>query len=101
MGPFVALVGLLCSVADYLRGELFAEEGGVHGKEVFVTSGLDDAFASVVDEDGALLGLFVGVAADVDEGFDDVVEGVVVVVVDNEAASAVLEDAEFFVKFGI
>ena len=48
-------------------GELFVEEGSVHGEEGFVAAVLDGAFAVAVDEDGALLGLGVRDAADVDE----------------------------------
>ena len=51
----------------YLGGELFVEEGSVHGEEGFVAAVLDGAFAVTVDEDGALLGLGVRDAADVDE----------------------------------
>ena len=47
----------------------------------------DGAFAVAVDDDGALLGLGGGDAADVDEGFDDIVEGVHIVVVEHQAAS--------------
>ena len=69
------------NLSNYLRSELLVEQGGVHGEEGFVAAVLDGAFAVAVDEDGALLGLGVRDAADVDEGLDDVVEGVYVVVV--------------------
>ena len=50
-----------------------------------------DTFAGVVYHYGALLGLLIGVPADVDKCLDDVVEGVVVVVVDNKFASVVVK----------
>ena len=70
---------------------MFVEERCVHGKEFFVAAGLDDALAGVVNHDGALLGLLVGVTADIDERFDDIVEGVVVVVGNDELAAVVVE----------
>ena len=63
----------------------------MHGEEFFVTAVFDNAFAGVVDHDGALLGLLVGVPADVDKCFDDIIEGVVVVVVEYQFATAVVE----------
>jgi hypothetical protein len=42
---------------------------------------LDGAFAVTMNQDSTLLGLRVGDAADVNKGFDDIVEGVYVVVV--------------------
>lgn len=85
---------------DYLGGELFVEQGGVHGQEGVVATVFDGAFAVAVDEDGALLGLLVGDAADVDKRFDDVVEGVDVVVVEDEAAAGVFEHGGFVVGLG-
>jgi hypothetical protein len=71
------------SLLHYLGSELLVEEGGVHGEECFVAAMLDGAFAMAVNKDGALLGLRGTDAADVDEGLDDVVEGVYVVVVEH------------------
>ena len=76
----------------------------MHGEQFLVAAGLDDAFAGVVNHDGALLGLFEGVAADVDQSFDNIVEGVVVVVVDNQFATVVVKQFDvllllFFVFF--
>ena len=61
---------------------------------------LDGAFPMAMDEDGTLLGLFGRVAADVDEGLDDVVEGVDVVVVQNKVASGVFEDIGIVLRLG-
>jgi len=81
-------------------GELLVEQGGVHGEEGVVAPVFYGAFAVAVDEDGALFGLLVGDAADVDERFDDVVEGVYVVVVQYEAAAGVFEYGCFVVRLG-
>ena len=59
----------------------------MHGQEVVVAAVLDGAFAVAVDKNGALLGLCIGDAASVHKRFDDVVEGVDVVVVQHEAAA--------------
>ena len=64
----------------------------MHGEEGVVASVFDRAFAVAVDEDGALLSLGIGDTTDVDEGFDDVVEGVDVIVVEDEAASRIFKD---------
>ena len=45
---------------------------------------LDGTLAMAVDEDGALCGLFLGVAADVDESLDYIVEGVHIVVEEHQ-----------------
>ena len=87
-------------LADYFGGELFVEECGVHGKEGVVAAVFYGAFAVAVDKDGALLGLGVGDAANVDEGFDDVVEGVDIVVVEDEVAAGVFEYVGFVVRKG-
>lgn len=71
---------------------MFVEKGCVHGEEGVVAAVFDGAFAMAVDEDGALLSLGIGDATDVDEGFYDVVEGVDVVVVEDEAASRIFKD---------
>lgn len=64
----------------------------MHGEEGVVAAVFDRAFAVAVDEDGTLLSLGIGDTTDVDEGFDDVVEGVDVVVVEDEAASRIFKD---------
>lgn len=64
----------------------------MHGEEGVVAAVFDGAFAVAVDEDGALLSLGIGDTTDVDEGFDDVVESVDVVVVEDEAASRIFKD---------
>ena len=81
-------------------GELFVEEGSVHGEEGFVAAVLDGAFAVAVDEDGALFRLFGGMAADVDQGFDDIVEGVDIVVPQHKAASVVFQNRGLIVRLG-
>lgn len=68
----------------------------MHGQEVAVGALFDDAGSVAVDEDGALFGLLFGVSADIYKSFDDVVEGVHVVVVEEEAATAVFEHGGFF-----
>ena len=72
----------------------------MHGKEFGIGAVLDGAFAVAVDEDGALLGLLSSVAADVDEGLDDVVEGVHVVVPEYQLAAVVFEDGGFVFRLG-
>ena len=72
--------------------QLFVEQCGVHGEKFVVGTVFDGAFAMAMDKDGTLLGLLGGVAAYVDEGFDDVVESVDVVVVEDEAASRIFKD---------
>ena len=52
----------------------------MHGKKFRVGAMFNGAFAVAVDEDSALFGLLGGVAADVDERLDDIVESVHVVV---------------------
>ena len=64
----------------------------MHGEKCVVAAMFDGAFAVAVDEDGALLSLGIGDTTDVDEGFDDVVEGVDVIVVEDEAASRIFKD---------
>ena len=39
----------MCSLSDYLGGELLVEQGGVHGEEGFVAAMFDGAFAVAVD----------------------------------------------------
>ena len=87
-------------LTDYLGGELFVEQGGVHGEEGVVTAVFDGAFALAVDKDGALFGLGIADAADVDKGFDYIVEGMDVVVVENEVAARVFEDFGFVMRLG-
>lgn len=70
---------------------MLVEQCGVHGEQLLVAACLYDAFAGIMDHDGALLGLFVCMATNVDESLYDIVECVVVIVVDNEFASAVVE----------
>lgn len=67
----------------------------MHGQEVAVGTVLDGALAMAVYKDGTLLGLLCGVAAYVDEGFDDVVEGVHVVVVKHYGSTMVFEGGDF------
>lgn len=81
----------------YLRGELFVEQSCVHGKEGVVTAVFDGTFSMAVDQDGALLGLGIGYAADVDERFDYIVEGVDIVIVQNQIAAGIFEDGGFVV----
>ena len=64
----------------------------MHGEEGVVASVFDRAFAVAVDEDGALLSLGIGDTTDVDEGFDDVVESMDIIVVKHKVASRVFED---------
>ena len=98
---FKCLEGSEQVLLDDFGGELLVEECGMHGKELFVAAVFYDTFSGVVYHDGTLLGLFVGVAADIDEGFDDIVESVVVVVVDNQVAAAVVKQFNilFFLGF--
>ena len=51
----------------------------------------DSAFAVAVYEDSTLLGLLGGVTADVDEGLDDIVEGMHVIVPQHQLAAVVFE----------
>ena len=64
----------------------------MHRQQVAVGPLFDYAGAVAVHEDGALLSLGIGDTTDVDEGFDYVVEGVDVVVVEDEAASRIFKD---------
>ena len=66
---------------------MFVEQGSVHGQERVVAAVFDGTFAMAVDENGALLCLGVRDAADVDKGFDDIVERVNIVVVQHEVAT--------------
>ena len=75
--------------------QLFVEQRGVHGEQLFVAAVFDGAFAASVDDDGALFCLFVGVAADVDKGFDDIIESVHVVVVEHQLATAIFQHGGF------
>lgn len=88
------LVGLVY----YLGGELFVEQSCVHGKEGVVTAVFDGTFSMAVDKYGALLGLGIGYAADVDECFDYIVEGVDIVIVQNQIAAGIFEDGGFVVR---
>ena len=47
----------------------------------------DCAFPVAMDQDGTLFGLFGCVTADVDERFDDIVEGVYVIVPEHQLAA--------------
>jgi hypothetical protein len=50
-----------------------------------------------MDEDGALLGLLLGVLADLDEGIDDVIEGVEVIIENNKGENlGVLNNRLYF-----
>ena len=71
----------------------------MHGEQLLIASCLDDALAGVVYHYGTLLGLFVSVAADVDECFDDIVEGVVVIIVDYQFATAVVKEFDILFFF--
>lgn len=64
----------------------------MHREELLVAACFYDAFASVVNHDGALLRLLVGMAADVHQSLDDVVESVVIVVVEHQFAAVVVQD---------
>ncbi len=81
----------LFSLSYYLGGELLVEQGGVHGQEGLVAAVLDGAFAVAVHQDGTLLCLRDADAADVDEGLDDIVEGVHVVVVQHKTTAGVFQ----------
>ena len=48
---------------------------------------------------GALLGLFLGVAADIYKRLDDVVEGVHIIVIEKQTASAVFQGVDLFFRF--
>jgi hypothetical protein len=69
--------------------QLFVEQCGVHGEKFVVGTVFDGAFAMAMDKDGTLLSLLGSVAADVDEGFDDIVEGVDIIVVEHHTAAVV------------
>lgn len=73
----------------------------MHRQQLFISSGLYDAFSCIVDCDCTLLRLLVGVSTDVDERFDDIVECVVVIVMDYQIATAVVKqfDILFFLLF--
>lgn len=76
----------------------------MHGKQLFVATGLDNAFPCIMYHDGTLLCLFVGVAADVYKSLDDIVKGVIVIIVNYQFATAVVEQFNillllFFVFF--
>jgi acyl-coenzyme A thioesterase PaaI-like protein len=47
----------MCSLSDYLGGELLVEQGGVHGEEGLIVAVFDSAFAMAMNQNGALLGL--------------------------------------------
>ena len=44
-------------LADYLGGELFVEQGCMHGQECLIVAVFDSAFAMAMNQNGALLGL--------------------------------------------
>ena len=90
----------MCSLSDYLGGELLVQQGSVHGQEVVVAAMFYGTLAVAVDQNGALLGLGIGDAADVDQRLDDVVEGVDIVVVEYQAAAGVFEGGGFVVGLG-
>ena len=77
----------------------------MHWQQISIAATFHNAFAGIVNHYGALFGLFVGVAADVDKGFDDIVESVVVVIVDYQLAPVVVEQLNvlffFFFVFSV
>ena len=79
------------NLSYYFRGELFVEQGGMHGQECLIVAVFDSAFAMAMNQNGALLGLGGADAADVDKSFNDIVEGVYVVVVEYQTAARVFE----------
>ena len=67
----------------------------MHRQQILIPSCFDNTFASVVNDNSALLCLVVGETADVHQGFDDIVECVVVVVVDDKFATVILKHIQF------
>jgi hypothetical protein len=61
-------------------------DGGAKGLQLLVRADFDGTLPFVMNEQGALLGLLGLVAAHVNQGFDDVVEGVYLVVVHDQVA---------------
>ena len=61
------------------------------GKLAHLTA-FDGAFAFVVDQNGALLGLFGRVVADLDQSLDDVVKGVDVIIEHDQIMDLLLFD---------
>ena len=88
----------IIGLTNYFRGKLFVEQGCVHGQKGVVAAVFDGTFAMTVDEDGTLFGLSVRYATDINECFDDVVESVNIVVVQNKVAARVLEDGGFVLR---
>ena len=67
----------------------------MHGQQVGIGAVLDGALTMTMNQDGALLSLLLGVAADVHQGLDDIVEGVYIVVVEHQTAAVVLQHVGF------
>ena len=87
-------------LADYLGGELLVEQGGVHGQECLIVAVFDGAFAVAMNQNGALLSLGGADAADVDKSFNDIVEGVYVVVVEYQTAARVFQHCGIVLSLG-
>ncbi len=81
----------MISVFDNFTGELFVQQSGVHRQQVTVRAVFYGAFSVAMDQNGALFGLLSGVATDVDKGFDDVVEGMDIVVIKHQLATVILQ----------
>ena len=61
----------------------------MHWKQIGIAAGLYGTTTSIMNQYGTLLGLLIGMATDVHQGLDYVVESMVVVVVKNETAAAI------------
>lgn len=85
---------------DNFGSELFVEKRGVHGQQGVVAAVLDGAFPVAVNQDGALFGLGGRDAADVDKSLDDVVEGVYIIVVEQQTAAGVFKDGRLLLGLG-
>ncbi len=71
----------------------------MHRQKFFVAAGLHYAFTRVVYHYCALFGLLVCVAADVDQCFYDIVKRMVVVIVDYQFATAVVQQIQVLFFF--
>lgn len=71
--------------------ELFVEQSGMHGQQGGIATIFDHAFATAVNQNGALLRLALGMATDVDQSFDHIVESVIIVVVKHQLAPFVVQ----------
>lgn len=69
----------------------------MHREQFGVGTVLDGALAVTVDKNGALFGLLGGVATYIDQGLDYVVEGMDIVVPQDECAAAIIQGVDIFV----